>query len=76
MPFLGENYKKSKVVAETVTKLLCGVSSRIDSNGLKYIWVGLDMTKTGWQIEKEVEEIAKKYFEKKGIIEIGSKKTK
>ncbi len=71
MPKLHEKYRKSrKVEGETVTKLLIGVSSRVDDKGVKYIWVGLHMCRSGWQSEKEIEDIADKIEKEESIINI------
>ncbi len=72
MPKLDDKYKKSrKVIGETVTKLLVGVSSRVDNKtGEKMIWVGLDIAKSGWQSEKELQRAADKYAEKENVIKL------
>ncbi len=71
MPDTEERYRKSrKVIGETVTKLLIGISSRIDHRGVKMVWVGLKMSPDGWKSEKELESEAEKYEARQKIVQI------
>ena len=52
MPNLSHKYKESKIVGETVTIPLRGVSEKI-VKGVKYIWVGTDKSRSGWLTEEQ-----------------------
>ena len=49
---LSDKYKESKIVGETVTIPLLGVSEKT-VKGVKYIWVGLQKSRNGWLPESE-----------------------
>jgi len=49
---LSDKYKESKIVGETITIPLKGVSEKV-VKGVKYIWVGLDKSRSGWLTEQE-----------------------
>ena len=71
MPTLSNNYKQSRrVIGETVTRLLEGISTMIDRDGDKVIWVGFDVSQSGWKKEKDLNAEAEKHAAKKKIIEI------
>ena len=44
---LSDKYRESKIVGETVTIPLLGVSEKT-VKGVKYIWVGMTKSKSGW----------------------------
>ena len=71
LPTLDPIYQGGRpVIGQTVTKLLVGVSFRVDKKGIKYIWVGFDKAKTGWQTEADLEAAAKMHDEKSKIVTI------
>jgi hypothetical protein len=71
MPRLSEAYKSSRrVIGETVTHLLEGISSMIDEQGDKVVWVGYELSKTGWKKEKVLAAEAAKHEAQKKIIKI------
>lgn len=47
MPNLSDKYRDSKIIGETITIPLKGVSEKI-VRGVKYIWVGTDKSRDGW----------------------------
>ena len=49
---LSDKYRKSKIVGESVTLPVKGVSEKT-VKGVKYIWVGEDKSKNGWLTEYE-----------------------
>jgi len=49
---LSPKYRESKIVGETVTIPLLGVSEKV-VNGVKYIWVGMNKSPNGWLTEKQ-----------------------
>ena len=49
---LSDKYRLSKVVGETIVIPLKGVSEKF-VNGVRYVWVGLDKSKSGWLTEYE-----------------------
>lgn len=51
---LSDKYKESKIVGETITVPLRGVSEKT-VKGIKYIWVGLDKSRNGWLTESEFQ---------------------
>lgn len=51
---LSPKYRESKIVGETVTIPLLGVSEKVVS-GVKYIWVGLNKSPNGWLTETQYQ---------------------
>lgn len=52
MPKLSDKYRDSKVIGETITIPLLGVSEKV-VKGKKYIWVGLSKSNNGWLLEEQ-----------------------
>jgi hypothetical protein len=52
IPKLSDKYRESKIIGETVTIPLRGVSEK-NVKGVKYIWVGTDKSRSGWLTENE-----------------------
>jgi hypothetical protein len=52
MPKLSDKYRDSRVIGETITIPLKGVSEKV-VKGVKYIWVGTDKSRNGWLPEYE-----------------------
>lgn len=48
---LDEKYQESKIIGETITIPLLGVSEKT-VQGIKYIWVGFSKSANGWMEEK------------------------
>jgi len=44
---LDDKYRESKIVGESITIPLLGVSEKV-VNGVKYIWVGTNKSRNGW----------------------------
>ena len=58
-PKLSDKYRESKIIGETVVIPLRGVSEKV-VKGIKYIWVGLDKSQSGWLPEEQYKyELAK-----------------
>lgn len=55
---LPEIYRQSKIVGESVTIPLKGITEKI-VKGVKYVWVGEDKSKGGWMDEKKYLESIK-----------------
>ena len=47
---LDDKYQESKIIGETITIPLLGVSEKV-MKGVKYIWVGLSKSPNGWMEE-------------------------
>ena len=52
LPKLSEKYRDNKIIGETITIPLRGVSEKM-VKGIKYIWVGTDKSRDGWLNENE-----------------------
>ena len=52
LPKLSDKYRNSKIVGESVTLPVKGVSEKV-VKGVKYIWVGEEKSKSGWLTEYE-----------------------
>ena len=52
LPNLSDKYRESKIIGETVTIPLLGVSEKV-VKGIKYIWVGLSKSRNGWMPEQQ-----------------------
>lgn len=52
IPNLSDKYRESKIIGETVTIPLLGVSEKV-VKGIKYIWVGLNKSRNGWMSEQQ-----------------------
>lgn len=55
---LSDQYKNAKIVGESVTMPLRGVSEKV-VKGVKYIWVGEDKSDTGWLTEYDFKRAVK-----------------
>ncbi len=54
LPNLSDKYRESKIIGETVTIPLLGVSEKV-VKGIKYIWVGLSKSRNGWMSEQQYQ---------------------
>jgi hypothetical protein len=52
MPKLSDKYRESRIIGETITIPLLGVSEKV-VKGKKYIWVGLSKSNNGWLLEEQ-----------------------
>jgi hypothetical protein len=59
LKLMGPEYGFSKVISETVTNPVEGVS-KLTIDGVENVWCGLKKSGTGWMPEKEYEESIKK----------------
>jgi hypothetical protein len=56
---LSDKYRESKIVGESVTIPLLGVSEKV-VKGVKYIWVGMNKSPNGWLTEYEFQRDLRK----------------
>ncbi len=70
---LGRDYVMYKLIGETVTTMLLGVSE-IEKDGKAYVWVGYGKSKDGWEEKTIYEKKMKKFEDKDKIPQIKSRK--
>lgn len=54
VPKLSPKYRESKIIGETVTIPLLGISEKF-VKGVRYVWVGEDKAQGGWLTEQAYE---------------------
>jgi len=52
---LGREYQNSKIIGETVSVPVFGVSTRVEGDR-SYVWVGKDYSKNGWMESSQYEK--------------------
>ena len=60
VPILPKIYAESKIIGETISTPLLGISEK-KIDGKKHIWVGESRSKNGWMEEQKYLETIKKY---------------
>jgi hypothetical protein len=55
IPQLSDKYRESKIIGETITIPLRGVSDKV-VKGVRYVWVGEDKSRNGWLTELQYKE--------------------